>query len=163
MEFSPSSLISHFFISNLFSLSYPCVPVLPLTYQQVLYYHTLPPFFHPLSFPLYSTPMHFLFVWCRYHIQYTDGEEEDLTQDEIIPLLPARDCSERIPKHHKASWVRDAYGKLLSWADHPDGGSWVDTCCCPECEGGWYCFCYSIFCCLLQYLMFYVCFLLVLQ
>ncbi len=129
----------------------------------MLYYHTLPPFFHPLSFPLYSTPMHFLFVWCRYHIQYTDGEEENLTQDEIIPLLSARDCSERITKHHKASWVRDAYGKLLSWADHPDGGSWVDTCCCPECEGGWYCFCYSIFCCLLQYLMFYVCFLLVLQ
>jgi hypothetical protein len=61
----------------------------------------------------YTLPSVFLNVYanfskCRYHVRYDDGEEEDFTWDEIVPLLPAREASERVLKKSKQSrWLRD--------------------------------------------------------
>ncbi len=68
-------------------------------------------------------------------MRYDDGEEEDLTWNEIVPLLPAREASERVLKKSKQScWLRDEDGKLTSWAKHPDGGNWDSVCCWTDCE-----------------------------
>ena len=37
-----------------------------------------------------------------------DGEEEDLTWEEIVPLLPVREASERVLKKTKSCWLRQA-------------------------------------------------------
>ena len=74
----------------------------------------------------------------RYHVRYDDGEEEDLTWEEIVPLLPVREASERVLKKTKSCWLREVDGKLTPWAKHPDGGKWDSVCCWPDCDGGRY-------------------------
>jgi hypothetical protein len=94
------------------------------------------------TLPSFFLTVHVIFSKCRYHVRYDDGEEEeDLTWNEIVPLLPAREASERVMKKSKQScWLRDEDGKLTPWAKHPDGGNWDSVCCWPDCEGGRYVF-----------------------
>jgi hypothetical protein len=76
-------------------------------------------------------------------VRYSDGEEEDLNWDELVPLLPAREACDILlnnssSKKMKVGWICDTDGKLMSWARHPKGGKWDLKCCWPACseEGG---------------------------
>ena len=72
----------------------------------------------------------------RYRVRYTDGEEENLTWMEIVPLLPAYEAQERlVQKKAMTGWLKDDKGKLMSWAKHPSGGYWDKSCCWPQCDG----------------------------
>ena len=69
-------------------------------------------------------------------MQYCDGEEEYLSWDEIVPLLPVRESSDRLinKKKAKIGWLRDSTGNLMPWALHPNGGNWDINCCWRDCD-----------------------------